>query len=215
METKAAQFWDKQASRYDTADEQFESVYRDIFARTRKYLAADDRLLDFGCATGSKTLELARSVQHVHVLDLSPRMIREALKKSGERQAANVTFSSGTIHSEALKEASYDKVIAYSVIHLLDDSEAAIQRIHQLLRPGGLFLSVTPCLRDRMTWAKRLQFSLVFLMQRLGLFPLHLNKWRMKDLEELVEKQGFQVVASELIFHDMTICFLVARRQVK
>ena len=209
---KAQQFWDKQAARYDATDTQFEPAYREIFSRTRTFLDPDDHVLDFGCATGSKTVELAGMVKHVHGLDLSPLMINQAWEKKKEKQVSNITFSHGTIFDKRFEEAYFDKVIAYSVLHLLDDIDAAVQRIHQLLKTGGLFISATPCFRDRMAMSKRLQFSMVFLMKRLGLFPLHLNKFHGEDIARLVEKQGFTVLASETLFHEMSISFLAARK---
>lgn len=212
METNAQKFWDRQAKRFDATERRFEPVYHDILAKTKTYLDTGDRLLDLGCATGIKTLELAGSVRQAHGLDISWEMIRLAQERKTGRQVANVLFSQGTIHSEELDKASFDKVVAFSVLHLLDDCDAAVRRVHELLKPGGLFISLTACFREKKTLHGRLGFLSFLLMKRLGLAPLHLNLFTMQDVEQMMKRQGFQIITSEKVVHGITACFLVARK---
>ena len=68
-------FWDKQSRRYDNSEKQFAAVYTDILAKTSSFLDMGDHVLDFGCATGTKTIALAGKVRHIHGLDVSTGMI--------------------------------------------------------------------------------------------------------------------------------------------
>ncbi len=210
METKAQKFWDKQAPRFDATERRFEPVSREILSKTKTCLDAGDSLLDFGCATGIKTLELAGSVRQAYGLDISGEMIRLAEERKTGQQAANVSFSQGTIDSGELEPASFDKVVAFSVLHLLDDSDAAVRRVHELLKPGGLFISLTACFREKKTLHGRLGFLSFRLMKRLGLAPLHLNLFTVQDVEQMMQRQGFQIITSEKVVHGITACFLVA-----
>ena len=210
---KAQEFWDKQAKRYDRGEKQFEPAFKEIIAKTKAYLNADDNILDFGCATGTRTLELAGGVKHIHGLDFSIEMINEAIRKKKETNFRNTTFSQGTIFNGDLEKASFDKIISYGVIHLLYDSEKVIQRIHELLKPGGLFISTTACLKDKMTLKKRLEFSSYLLMKKLGILPLHINMFRTSDVDKLIISQNFNLVKAERLFHGITINFIVARKQ--
>jgi len=206
-------FWDKQAKRYDYSERQFESVFKDVIAKTKEYLYPDDRVLDFGCATGTKTLELVDGVHHIHGLDISTEMINEAIKKKNEKGVKNISFSQGAIFDNDLEKASFEKIVSYGVIHLLDDSEKVVQRIHELLKPGGLFISTTACLQDKMALKNRLEFSAYSIIKRLGIFPLHLNMFRTSDVEKLISSQNFSIVKAEKIFHGITISFIAARKQ--
>jgi len=210
---KAQNFWDKQATRYDETEKQFEPVYRGIIARTKEYLNANDKILDYGCATGTKTLELAEGIRHIHGLDISASMVNVAMRKKNEANAGNVSFSQGEIFTADLEEASFDKVIAFGIIHLLEDSENVIQRIYKLLKPGGLFISTTACFRERMAAKNRLGFTISLLMKRLGIFPLHLNMFKTSDIEQLINSQDFNIVKAEKIFDGMTISFIIAEKQ--
>jgi len=211
--SKTQKFWDKQANRYDYSERQFEAVFKDVVAKTKAYLKTTDMVLDFGCATGTKTIEFVRDVHHIHGIDLSSEMVNEALKKKAQNNIENISFSQGTIYSEALAPASFDAVVSYGVIHLLEDSEKAIHRIHDLLKPGGLFISTTACLQDKMAFKNRLEFSAYSIIKRLGIFPLHLNLFSISDVEALVSSQDFSLVKSETIFHGITISFIVAKKK--
>ena len=210
---KAQKFWDKQAKRYDYSERQFEPVFKEIIAKTKEYFNANDNVLDFGCATGTKTLEFVERVKHIHGLDISTEMINEAIKKKNGKKIKNISFSQGTILNNDFEKASFDKIISYGVIHLLDDSEKVIQRIHELLKPDGLFISTTACLKDKMALKNRLEFSAYLLIKKLGIFPLHLNMFRTSDVEKLINNQNFRLDKAEEIFHGITISFIVARKQ--
>jgi len=213
MMNKAQIFWDKQAKRFDDSQKQFEPASQELIARTKEYLNANDNVLDYGCATGTKTIELADRVKHIHGLDFSAEMISEATKKKDKVNVTNVSFSQGTIFNDDLEKASFDKIIAYSIIHLLEDSEKVIQRIHELLKPGGLLISETACFKDKMDFKTRLEFTTYRFMKRLGIFPLHLNMFKISDVEQLINRQNFNVVKAEIFFFNgMTISFIVAEK---
>jgi len=212
MMDKTQKFWDQQAKRFDDGQKQFEPILQKIFAMTKEYLDINDNVLDFGCATGTKTLELADGVKHIHGLDFSAEMIKEAIKKKNKVSVHNVSFSQGTIFSNDLEIASFEKIIASSIIHLLADSEKIIQRIHDLLKPGGLFISTTPCFKDRMDFRTRLKFTIPFFMKKIGVFPLHLNTFSISELELLICSQNFNLIKAEKMFDGMTIDFIVVEK---
>ena len=213
MNNKAEIFWDKQAGRFDKSQKQFDSASREILLRTKEFLNPDDNVLDFGCATGSKTLELAGGIRHIHGLDLSSEMIGLAMKNLNASNVKNASFSSGTIFKDDLGNASFDTIIAYSIIHMLEDVEKVIQRINELLKPGGLFISETACFKERMSPGTRLQFTSFRLLKRLGLFPLHLNMFTKDDVEQLIGSHNFYILKAEKLFlNGMTISFIVAKK---
>jgi ubiquinone/menaquinone biosynthesis C-methylase UbiE len=212
MTQEIQKFWDKQAKRYDLAERQFEHVYKDIIFKTGKYLSSTDNALDYGCATGTKTIELANKVQHIHGLDISTEMIKEAIKKKDESKVSNISFSQGTIFNTNLEKTSFDKIIAYGIIHLLEDNQKVIQRIYELLKPGGLFISTTACMKDKMSCKKRIEVATYLFMKRLGISPLHINMFKSSDVEKLFVDQNFQIVEVEKIIHGIPAIFIVARK---
>ena len=212
MTTKTQKFWDKQAKRYDEAEKQFATVYSDIIAKTCEYLNLKDFVLDYGCATGSKAIELAQKVQQIHGLDISSEMINEAIKKKNKLKIPNITFSQGTIFDADLKINSFDTIIAYGIIHLLENNQKVIQRIHDLLKQGGLFISTTACMKDKMSIKKRIEVTMYILMKRLGVFPLHLNMFKSSDVKKIIEDQNFQIIEAENIIDGIPSVFIIAKK---
>jgi len=212
MKSKIRKFWDKQAKRYDYSERQFDPVFKEIICQTKSYLSTDDNVLDFGCATGNKTIELANSVRHIHGLDISTEMINEANKKMIRSDFKDISFTQGDILDDKFGKATFDKIISYGVIHLLDDSDKIICRIHELLKPNGLFISSTACLKGKMAFKNRLEFNAYLLIKNLGIFPLHLNMFMPENVEKIITNQGFKIVKAETIFYGITISFIVARK---
>ena len=212
MINKTQNFWDKQAKRYDSSEIQFNPVYKDVITRTRKYLNIADNVLDFGCATGTKTIQLADGIKHIHGLDISTEMINEAIKKKDKANIQNISFSQGTIYKNDLEKASFDNIIAYGIIHLLEDKDKVIQRIYELLKPGGLFISTTACFRDKMAFKNSLEFKAYLFSKRLGILPLHLNMFSTNDVKELMSNHNFQIIEAEKIFFGITSIFIVAKK---
>ena len=209
---KIQKFWNKQAEKYDYSERQFEPVFKEVISKTKEYLNTSDDVMDFGCATGTKTLELAEATRQIQGIDISDEMIKEAKKRKNELKIMNVSFTQGTIFKNDFEKASFDKIISYGVIHLLDDREKVIQRIHELLKPEGLFISTTACLKDKMAFKNRLEFLAYFFIKRLGIFPLYLNMLKTNDVENLIVDSKFQIVKAEKIFHGITISFIIARK---
>ena len=205
-------FWDKQATKYDSSERQFEPVFEDVLGRTRDLLEPTDTVLDFGCATGTRTLSIASSAKQIHGLDFSKEMITLAKKKKTEAGVDNVDFSQGTIFDNDFRDASFDKIVSYGVIHLLEDKEKAIGKIRSLLKPGGLFISTTACLKDKMTFLNKLQFMAYLFIKRIGIFPIHLDMMTSSDVEGLVESGGFRLAETEVIFHGITISYVVGEK---
>jgi ubiquinone/menaquinone biosynthesis C-methylase UbiE len=212
MINKTQKFWDKQAKIYDSSEIQFDPVYKDVITKTRKYLNIADNVLDFGCATGTKTIQLADGTKHIHGLDISTEMINEATKKKDKANIQNISFSQGTIYKNDLEKASFDNIIAYGIIHLLEDKEKVIQRIYELLKPEGLFISTTACFKDKMAFKNSLEFKAYLFSKRLGILPLHLNMFSTNDVKELMGNHNFQIIEAEEIFFGITTIFIVAKK---
>lgn len=212
MTNKTQQFWDKQARKYDSAEMQFDHVYKNVITKTRRYLHVDDHLLDFGCATGTKTIQLAEGIKHIHGLDISPEMINEAMKKKDKANIQNISFSQGTIYDNDLEGASFDSIIAYGIIHLLEDKEKVIRRIYDLLKPQGFFISTIACFKDRMAFKNRLEFLVYRFSKQLGMLPLHLNRFSADDVKKLMENHHFQIIEADELFSGITSIFIVARK---
>lgn len=207
--TAEAEFWNKLAERYSKKPVENPDAFDRKTAITKSLMSPDDVLLDIGCGTGSLALRLAPGAAEVHGLDYSTEMVRIAEHKATAQQAANVTFHAGAFDESftAFEPGSLDGVCAYSILHLMEDRTAALARIHELLKPGGYFVSSTVCLGD--TWVPFRPILAV--MRWLGKAPMVKILARQTLVDELREA-GFDAIEQPEVGAESTIAFVVARK---
>lgn len=190
------EFWNRRARIYDQqVGPLYEAAYDKTVANTLRYLRPDFQVLDFACGTGITTAQIAPHVASVRAIDISAEMAARARGKVDALGLTNVEVSHAQIWDPSLTEGSFDAVTAFNVLCYLPDRPQVLARIRALLKPGGLFLSATDCLGEKLT--------------RVGL-----KKWwnshtgampyvafdSMRGLERAVADAGFQVVERENLF---------------
>ena len=147
-------FWDRIADRYARKPVGDEKAYQKKLRVTQEYFWPGMEVLEFGCGTGSTALIHAPFVKQILAIDISQRMIEIARGKVEAGGIENVTFEQAAIDDFDAPEGSFDAVLGLSILHLLEDKEAVLAKVHRLLRPGGLFVASTACLGDAMNWFK-------------------------------------------------------------
>ena len=141
-------YWDRAASRYAEQPIADEASYQRKLQITQEYLRPDIEVLEFGCGTGTTALVHAPYVGHILAIDISSRMIEIARAKAAAADVTNVTFKQSDINGIDADDQTFDAVLGLSILHLLEDRNAAIRTVHALLKPGGVFVSSTACLGD-------------------------------------------------------------------
>jgi 2-polyprenyl-3-methyl-5-hydroxy-6-metoxy-1,4-benzoquinol methylase len=208
--SKAERFWDRLARNWGGPTEEPEKTDTKVTAKTRQYLKATDTVLDYGCASGGADFRLAGAVRDIHGIDISSKMIAAAKARAEAAMVDNVSFAKATIFDDALQPESFDVVLAFNVFHLLEDGHQVMRRIGELLKPGGLLVSVTPCLGEKGSLAIRITMALVRLATVTKLIP-HVQRYRMAELRQSVEEAGLVIVEVEELVHSTSEYFVVAR----
>ncbi|NKB57932.1 MAG: methyltransferase domain-containing protein [Alphaproteobacteria bacterium] len=185
---QASLFWDRHAKGYAKRPVSDQATYEKKLKITQDYLRPDMEVLELGCGTGTTALIHAPFVKHIRAVDISEKMLEIARGKAESRDIENVTFERSSIEDLAAADATYDVVMTHSVLHLLKDKDAAVAKIHRLLKPGGVFVSSTACLGEMMSlWRLVLPIG-----HFLGLLPLV----RFLTVDELVRDltdAGFRI----------------------
>ncbi len=209
---KSESMWDKLAKNWDTPGVSLGENDLRIIERTKKYLNANDVVLDYGCATGSIAIEMANMAKEVRGIDISSNMIEIAGRKADERKIKNIGFTRTAIFDESLGKESFDLILAFSVLHLVENSTQVIDRINQLLKPGGVFISATPCLGEK-AFVSILMNIPIFLFSKIGILP-PINFFSVSNLAASIKNVSFQIIENEnLSVHPLTECFIVARKK--
>ncbi|HEY9246069.1 MAG TPA: class I SAM-dependent methyltransferase, partial [Candidatus Methanoperedens sp.] len=144
---KSEKFWDRMVKYLDRVERQDEATNIKIIEKTRNRLKISDNVLDYGCGTGTAAIKIAGSVTTVNGIDISSKMIEAAKGKTVERKVNNIDFVQTTIFDEKLKPGSFDVILCFHLLHLVEDTPKVMQRINELLKPGGLIISATPCIK--------------------------------------------------------------------
>ena len=186
MTVTSAEFWDRVAPDYSKQAISDAESYARKLAATQARMRPDMEVLELGCGTGSTALEHAPHVAHIVATDISAAMIDIGRQKAKDAGIDNVSFRQSGVE-EFEEDGRYDMVLALNLLHLLPDRSAALAKIHRLLKPGGLFVSSTVCLADRM-WFMR---PVIPVLQWLGKAP-YVSFVGTSDMLREVTEAGFE-----------------------
>lgn len=209
---KAAAFWDRVAARYARAKIADMPAYTHTLERTRSYLKPEDRVLELGCGTASTALELAGNVAEIVASDVSSKMIEIGRAKATNQGVTNIRLVAADVCDPALGPGPYDVVMAFNVLHLVDDLPATLRHIHGLVKPGGLFISKTVCLGDRAVKLPiRLFLKLIPAMRLVGLAP-SVRSYSIAEIDSMVSAAGFEIIEAGNFPASPPRRYLVARK---
>jgi len=179
-------FWDRIAKRYSNQPIADEAAYQKKLKITREYFQPGMEVLEFGCGTGSTAIAHAPYVKHIQAIDISSKMLEIAQSKADAENIENVTFEQSTIAEVSVPDRTLDAVLGLSILHLLENKEEAIAKVHKMLKPGDIFVTSTICIGDTTKL-----FKIVAPIGRL--FGLVINIFTRKELEDRLTDAGFEI----------------------
>jgi 2-polyprenyl-3-methyl-5-hydroxy-6-metoxy-1,4-benzoquinol methylase len=135
-------------------------------------------------------------------------MIAIAGERLSEDGARNVVFRQGDAFDAAYGPEQFDAVLAFNLLHLLEDRHATLERVHEMLRPGGVLISKTVCIGRG-----ALHFRLLLGALRLaGLAPGGFGFMTPDELEAQIVAAGFEIVETGTYPPSPPARFIVARK---
>lgn len=134
---KEAQLWDEKPQRLKLADDVAAAITREV------PITREMDILDFGCGTGLLTLRLQPVARSVVGTDSSEGMLTMLNQKIDQLQLANVTTQLCDVEKNILPSGPFDVVTSNMALHHIDDTEALIKSLTEILTSGGYL-----CLSD-------------------------------------------------------------------
>lgn len=107
-------------------------------------LTGQGRVLDLGCGAGQGSFAAACLNNEVLGIDANPSLIELCEDVRARHEITNLTFTCQSFASPHLAAGSFDAVICSEVLYAVD-TEALMQRLGELVRPGGLLYIRTHC----------------------------------------------------------------------
>jgi ubiquinone/menaquinone biosynthesis C-methylase UbiE len=164
-------------------------------------------VLEFGCGTGSTALVHAPYVKHYLAVDVSDKMIEIAENKLTNTEIDNLEFKVSAIEDFNASQASFDAVLGLSILHLLDDPQATINHVFDVLTPGGLFVSSSP---DLSGWMRMFQ-PIWPIGVWLGVIP-KIQFFSHDNLVSDMQKAGFIIEKHWIPEQSKRTSFIIARK---
>ena len=186
--SRSERFWDLISKSYAKQTIAEDGAYKLKKEKIKSELKEGDIVFDYGCGTGSLSIELSSKVKEIHAIDISPKMLEIAKQRIDEKGIKNIKLKKSSMDDVEFSPGSYDVVIAVNVFHFIDDVASDLNRIYEMLKPGGLFISETPCMGED----KNIANKFMCYLGRLGLIP-RLNMFTFNSFENLISESGFNI----------------------
>ncbi|MEQ8955923.1 MAG: class I SAM-dependent methyltransferase [Gammaproteobacteria bacterium] len=203
---KGAFIFNLMARRYARTPIADQASYEHKLELTRKYFTPESEVLEIGCGTGSTAILHAPFVKHILATDYAHKMIEIANEKKAAGNIQNVDFDVAVIEDTNIEPAKYDVVLALNIIHLLEDKPTELNKIFASVKPGGYFISSTPCF-DKIPGIWRL---LLVLFRLVG-FP-KMESMSADNLKQLMRDAGFTIEEEWAAENNPKVPFIVASR---
>ena len=187
-------YWDRTASRYslervgDRLRAKDKSAAAQDLEVAQDYLRPDMKVLDFGCGAGATAIAFAPFVEHILAIDISERMLQIAREEAKTAGIDTVTFEQAAIEDFGAPDEGYDAVLGLRVLPYLADPDAAIAKVRQLLKPGGIFVCGTVFMPEMPGWLS----LLTGIAAALGMLPRTRNL-SAQALEGSLAASGFTI----------------------
>ena len=186
-------FWDRIARKYAADPVADMAGYEVTLQRVQALLSVNHEVLEIGCGTGSTALRLASGTRRLMATDVSIGMIAIAREKLAVQPVAQLSFTVADADATVFGKEAYDAVLAFNLLHLVDNLDRAIAVAVHSLKPGGLFISKTPCLSEMNPLVSRLALPL---MRAIGKAP-HLLCFDGNRLQSAIAHQGLDILSVE------------------
>jgi 2-polyprenyl-3-methyl-5-hydroxy-6-metoxy-1,4-benzoquinol methylase len=169
-----------------------------------KYRLPPAKVLELGCAHGSFVALMRQAGYQASGIDLSPWVV------AFSQQLFGIPVHAGPIESLDMPDASLDVIVLMDVLEHLPDPAATLRRCLKLLKPQGVLLVQTPCLREGASHEVLVESKDRFLEM---LIPIeHIYLFSQRSVTEFFRRLGAEHIAFEpAIFEHYDMFFAVSR----
>ena len=130
-------FWNLLSGIYSRQKIGDENAYRKKLAKTQDHFRPDMVVREIGCGTGTTAVIHAPHVADYEGVDFSGKMLDIARTRAADAGVTNLTFRQAALE-DLDATGNFDAVLALSLLHLLEDRDAGIAHVAEMLKPGGV-----------------------------------------------------------------------------
>lgn len=186
---RKARFWDRIARKYATDPIADMAGYEATLRRVQGLLSSEMDVLEIGCGTGSTALRLAPLTRRLLATDVSSEMITIAREKLAAQPIPQLGFAVADADTLITRPGEVDVVLAFNLLHLVDELDQTLSLAVQALRPGGRLISKTACIAEMNPLVRWLAIPL---MRAIGKAP-HVLYFDADTLQAAMVHQGLEI----------------------
>lgn len=126
---------------FDTVDQRLRYRYlKDYFipALIKNHIPQSANVLEIGCGQGADLFLLSQQARRVTGVDLTPEGVARAGRFLKERGACNATVLAANAECLPFKDAAFDAVYSFGVMHHTPNTQACIDEAYRVLKPNGV-----------------------------------------------------------------------------
>lgn len=138
-------------------------------------------VLDIGCGRGDLLRELGKTGVNGTGLERAPLDSRF--------ESPSIEYRIGDLGEQGFPRHRFDAVVIWHVLEHLLDPQATLVEVGEILKPGGMLVIAVP---NNSSWQARLFRNAWFHLD----VPRHLHFFGHQGMELLLERQGYEVLAS-------------------
>lgn len=155
-------------------------------------LNAYSHVADIGCHEGYMTFKLAKVVSNgrVYAVDVDEKKLDKMKLRIAQNKIQNVAVVKGDYDNPKIESTRLDAAIILDTYHEMDDHDAILKHIKDVLKPGGRLVLCEPIAEERRKLSRAEQES----RHELGM------NYAIEDLK----KTGFRIIYQKDPFVDRT-----------
>ena len=184
-----ADFWDKNAKRYDRFMRKDAAAYEEMYALIRS-IVRHKTVLELATGTGLIAKHIVNAAAHIEATDASVEMIAEAKR---DNRSAKLHFSVQDMFRLPYAEESFDVVIVSNALHIVPQPEKALAEIRRVLKDDGVLIAPTFTHAGNSFTGKVRAFFM-----KLAGFPLH-SRWTSEEYLRFLRQNSWTVRKSAVL----------------
>jgi ubiquinone/menaquinone biosynthesis C-methylase UbiE len=120
---KSYKFWDRVSGWSKAESAANSTLVKYLNSKFGIHIMPDDTILDYGCGTGTITLQIARNANKVYGIDVSEGMLKRAQQNLINQNIANTTFTKITALDKMFQEDSFQVITTFNVFQYIENRE--------------------------------------------------------------------------------------------
>jgi len=165
-----------------------------------RYVNRDDALLDIGCGRSSFMRDIYSRANKVIGLDSDPQAL-------GENQVVQIKLSGGLEKLDDVERSSIDIAVTSWVLEHINDVDQLFIQLNKVLKPGGLFISLTPNKKSMVTRLSMvlpnkthpLLVKMIWGRAEKDTYPAYYKLNTVEEIQAYADKYGYLVESIELL----------------